>query len=499
MSEFILSRAALFPTLCIAFCLSGLALKAEDFPLEEFGLTRDEVAWLGSHRTIRVGGPKAFPPFHYYDEQGSVQGIAADYVGILAEMLGVRIETLAARPWPEVLQLARDRQIDLIACAARTSEREAYLTFSLPYLSFPMVIISRKDAPFIGGLGDLHGKSVALVREVSTYEWLMRDGIAITPRFAGTPLEALQNVAMGDADAYIGNLAACSYLIDKNGLANLKIAAPTTYGNYDLHIAVRSDWRVLASIINKALQAMPPEQHSAIRNRWINVRYEYGLRAVDILKWVLAVAGVSALVIAGFVRWNGKLKKEIAHRKKAEDDLAKVNLKLKILSDMDGLTNIPNRRRFDVALQAEWQRATRERLPLALIMADIDFFKAYNDNHGHQAGDDCLKSVAATLEGSLKRPGDLIARYGGEEFVTLLPDTDVEGARLLAEAMRSSVADLAIKHPESGAGYLTVSLGLAAMIPERSQKPEQLVELADVALYKSKHLGRNQVQIGQLR
>lgn len=437
------------------------------------------------------------PPFHYYDEQGAVQGIASDYVAILGEMLGVRIETLDAKPWPAVLQLAKNRDIDLIACAAKTGERETYLTFSLPYLSFPLVIVSRRDAAFIGGLGDLHGKSVAVIRAVSTYEWLTRDGIAIIPKLVGTPLEALQSVAMGDADAYIGNLAASSYLIEKNGLANLKVAAPTTYGNYNLHFAVRSDWAQFAAIINKALQAMPPEQHSEIRNRWINVRYEFGLRSVDVVKWVLAVAGVSALVIAGFVLWNSKLKREIANRKKAEADLALANMQLKVLSNKDGLTNIANRRRFDAALQAEWQRATRERLPLALIIADIDLFKSYNDRHGHQAGDECLKLVAKVLEDSLKRPGDLLARYGGEEFVALLPDTNVEGARQLAETMRSNIAELGIDHAQSSFGYLTLSFGLATMVPERSQKREQLVAAADHALYVSKQQGRNQLQIAQ--
>ncbi len=332
MSNPVVTRVVIIYLMCIAFGLIVYPLSADDKSLENIGLSREEIVWLEKHPTIRVGGPRAFPPFHYFEKDGTVQGIASDYTNILMEKLGISVEMLVDRPWPEVLQKANDREIDMIACAAKTADREIYLIFSHPYLSFPMVIISRKDAPFIGGLEDLHGKVVAVILEVSTYEWLMKDRIDITPRFVHTPLKALESVSLGDSDAYIGNLAASSYLIEKNGLANLKIAAPTTYGNYELYFAVRSDWPELVSIINKALAAMRPEQHSAIRNRWISVRYEYGLRAVDILKWVLLVACAAAALLTGIMIWNRKLKREVENRKKAEAALKEALTKVKTLS-----------------------------------------------------------------------------------------------------------------------------------------------------------------------
>ncbi len=122
---------------------------------------------------------------------------------------------------------------------------------------------------------------------------------------------------------------------------------------------------------------------------------------------------------------------------------------MEVLASLDGLTGIANRRFFDERLEVEWKRAFREKTSLSLIIADIDFFKAFNDTNGHLAGDDCLKKVAKVLQGSLRRPTDLVARYGGEEFVALLPNTGFEGALRLAKAMRLRVRSLAIAHPNS--------------------------------------------------
>ena len=168
--------------------------------------------------------------------------------------------------------------------------------------------------------------------------------------------------------------------------------------------------------------------------------------------------------------------------------------KLRQLSSLDGLTGIANRRTFDRALDLEWQRASRNADPLSLIMLDIDFFKDYNDSLGHQAGDDTLKKIAGTLRILFKRPGDLSARYGGEEFVVLLPQTGPGGAGLLADRLRSEVEMLGIVHPGSHISkVVTISLGVASLVPKRGSRPEELVSEADKALYQAKDEGRNRV------
>ena len=294
-------------------------------PKVEIPLTPEEEAWLSEHKVLRVAGPKAFPPFHYYEKDGTVKGMASDYIRFLMERLGVQMEIQWNLSWPEVLSKTREKEIDVIACAARSAEREVYLSFSNPYLNFPFVIISRRDGPFISGLDDLHGKKVSLIKRVTTYEWLKRDKIAVIPHFVNTPLEGLKAVSMDVADAYIGNLAAVSYMIEKNGLANLKVSAPTTYGNYNLYFAVRKDWPQLVSIINKALDSMKPGEHAAIRNKWLSVRFEYGISTADVLKWVLGIIGVAALILTTILFWNRKLTREIHERQKAEEALGKAH------------------------------------------------------------------------------------------------------------------------------------------------------------------------------
>jgi diguanylate cyclase (GGDEF)-like protein/PAS domain S-box-containing protein len=183
--------------------------------------------------------------------------------------------------------------------------------------------------------------------------------------------------------------------------------------------------------------------------------------------------------------------RNIRERKQAEEEL-------KRLSYLDGLTGVANRRRFDEDLGLEWRRMTRDAKPLSLIMCDIDFFKAYNDTYGHQGGDDSLRRVANTLNSVVGRPGDLVARYGGEEFVVILPETDSQNAKFLAEKMRSRVESLGIIHVSSQVcEVLTISLGVATSIPTRGSLPDELISSADQALYEAKTEGRNRVNLAK--
>ncbi|HEX9671003.1 MAG TPA: diguanylate cyclase, partial [Thermoanaerobaculia bacterium] len=175
--------------------------------------------------------------------------------------------------------------------------------------------------------------------------------------------------------------------------------------------------------------------------------------------------------------------------------LQEANAGLQLLSALDGLTGIANRRRFEEVLDLEWRRASRAGLPLAIAMVDIDHFKRYNDAQGHQRGDDCLVRVAHALAGSLHRAGDFVARYGGEEFVVVLPGSDEEQAVAYAETLRRGIEALAIPHADSApAGVVTVSAGVAAAVPEPGAPPAALVEAADRALYAAKRGGRNRVE-----
>lgn len=190
------------------------------------------------------------------------------------------------------------------------------------------------------------------------------------------------------------------------------------------------------------------------------------------------------------------LEAQIQQRIVAETALQLANQKLKRLAYVDGLTQIANRRLFDERLSQEWYRLKREKLPLSLILCDVDYFKQYNDNYGHQAGDDCLRSVAKAIRDSIRRPADLAARYGGEEFVVLLPNTNIEGAIQVAKAIQLHIKKLQIPHERSQVSqYVTVSLGVSCTIPTEAMTPEQLLLNVDLALYQAKIEGRDRLVI----
>jgi diguanylate cyclase (GGDEF)-like protein len=183
-------------------------------------------------------------------------------------------------------------------------------------------------------------------------------------------------------------------------------------------------------------------------------------------------------------------------REKLEEvlTLQEANRKLESLSSLDGLTGIPNRRSFDEYMNTEWKAAVRNQTPLSVIMTDIDYFKNYNDFYGHLQGDDCLIKVAKRMVSSIKRPKDFVARYGGEEFAVILPDTDEEGARYIAETIRRNIEELLIPHEASKVGpYITLSLGIHSAIPYSGSSYETFISNADVALYEAKFSGRNRV------
>jgi len=178
------------------------------------------------------------------------------------------------------------------------------------------------------------------------------------------------------------------------------------------------------------------------------------------------------------------------------EELQIANDRLKALSRVDGLTGIANRRRMDEALESEWRRMGRQEKHLSVIMCDIDHFKLYNDTYGHQRGDDCLTRVAKAIKNSINRPADLVARYGGEEFCVILPETTQEGAAILAEIIRENVKYLQLQHESSPVSKLvTLSLGVAAVIPDKNSKPVLLLEAADRALYQAKGNGRDRVEV----
>lgn len=216
--------------------------------------------------------------------------------------------------------------------------------------------------------------------------------------------------------------------------------------------------------------------------------------------WFISlIGGIFAHYVAKYIFGKNELFFELQNTKKRLslllEQYQEANEILTEMSSLDGLTRIPNRRFYDETLGKEWKRAIREKKNLSLIMLDIDQFKVFNDTYGHLLGDDCLQKVAQALKSTVKRSGDFVARYGGEEFSVILPNTDEDGALRVAENLRSTIESLEIPNINSKVKpYVTISVGVATIIPTEEIEFCELINLADKALYSAKENGRNQVR-----
>ncbi|MGV8042338.1 MAG: GGDEF domain-containing protein [Thermoanaerobaculaceae bacterium] len=232
------------------------------------------------------------------------------------------------------------------------------------------------------------------------------------------------------------------------------------------------------------------------------VELAFAIRPAPWVAWWawLGYAALAVLVVLGVLHLRTR-----AHRRREEElralmdartrELRQANELLVELSYLDPLTGIGNRRRFEERLLSEWKRAVRAKSYLSLVMIDIDHFKPYNDGYGHQRGDECLKAVATALVDGLPRAGDSVARYGGEEFAVILPLTDRTGAVKVAESLRVRVEALALPHGSSSvAPVVTISCGVATFVPTIDIHTDELIRLADEALYHAKQGGRNQTR-----
>ncbi|MEI6703536.1 MAG: transporter substrate-binding domain-containing protein, partial [Deltaproteobacteria bacterium] len=283
-------------------------------------LTAREHAWLDRKHTVRVRVGNA-PPYHLSNPEP--QGISVDYLKLIGKRFGINFNFVKSGTikWQEAVDdLTGERKwFDLLITMTRTQEREKEIVFTQDYLFSPWVIINRTDGAFVSHINDLNGKNVAVEQGYIVKERIAKEypQIKIVP--FNTSLEALKSVASGVTDAYIANLTIASYLINNNGLSNLKVAAPTPFGSHDQSMGVRKDWPELASIIDKALIAMSDAEESEISNRWLSIRYEYGVDMKTFWSWIAGLTATFLLVIAVTLVWNRRLKREIIRRVKAEE------------------------------------------------------------------------------------------------------------------------------------------------------------------------------------
>ena len=578
-------------------------------------LSEAEKQWLQAHPSIRLAVDIDWSPFEYIDDDSNYVGMAAEYINLVGQKLGIHFDIEKEKPWSEVVDAVKKRELDMFSCVVSTVQRREYADFTKPYLSFPMVIVTSDQVAYVNGIRDLKDETVAVVRGYATQDLLEKDHPNLDLYLADNVADALEKLSHGKVYAYIGNIATVNDVIRREGLTNIKISGETPY-RYELSMAVRNDWPEFAPILQKALDSITEQERDQIYRNWIKLRYEHGFD-YDLLWKVLAAV---FLVIGVILFWNWRLSKEIARRIEAEKlvqdarhRLEQANNKLvsyvdivdkyvitsstdkkgmitstsdafceisgysreeliggnhsivrhedmpesiyrelwrtissgntwegeiknkkknggyywvqayispnfdeqgnisgytaireditnkklaEELSVTDELTSLFNRRQFNNLFPQEMARAEREQKAFALMIIDVDYFKPYNDNYGHQQGDNVLQQVSGVLKDRLRRASDFAFRIGGEEFAVIVTVNNGDNAVAIAEILRQSIEALGILHEHNPvSSVVTVSIGLKIhQYPDEQPVDMDLIyRMADDALYQAKENGRNQV------
>ena len=294
---------------------SWLSIRSVNQPSDPtIQLSAKEKAWLKDHAQIRLGVDPAWGPVEFV-EKGQYKGVSSDYIKLIEQRLGVSMTPQLGLSWSQVIQEAKRSGLDVLPALARSSDRDTYLNFSRPYLSFPLVIFRRDNEPYISGLEDLRTERIAIEKSGIAQEYLSNDHPYLQQVVVDNAVEALTKLSLGEVDAFVGNLAVGSYHIGHLGLTNIKVAAPTPY-NYELRIGVSKQLPELVPILNKVLSSITPSEKAAIRNRWLSVRYD---TAVDYrLLWQVAFAALFLILLALAWAIQMRRQKEILRRSQSE-------------------------------------------------------------------------------------------------------------------------------------------------------------------------------------
>ncbi|MCG8550366.1 MAG: transporter substrate-binding domain-containing protein, partial [Desulfobacterales bacterium] len=284
-------------------------------------LTHDEKEWLRSHPAVRLGIDPAWPPFEFYSREHGYSGVAAEYINKIKNRLNISLEPQIGLTWQQVMERGRQKEIDLFPCIAPSPKRSQFLNFTNPYLSFPMVIAAETNFPFISGLEDLKGKTVAVAQGYISHEILQKDFPTLTLLPVESVAEGLKRISQNRADVFVGNLASITYSSKQTGLTNIKISAVTPY-KFDLSMGVRKDWPQLVSILDKLLTNMPQSEKNRIRDDWVRMQFEHQTNWTLLWKWILGMTLVSGTILGIILFSNNKLKKAEASLRESHKDLA---------------------------------------------------------------------------------------------------------------------------------------------------------------------------------
>ncbi|MBF0201400.1 MAG: transporter substrate-binding domain-containing protein [Desulfamplus sp.] len=428
------------------------------------------------------------PPYEQAVEGGSYEGIIAGYYKAIFKKMGVKLKWVVVENQESAAEEIKNGKCDLLSMVHGSEIKDILLT--TPYVEYPLVIATDSGSLFITSLDNITDQEIGIVENSIFHDDIVKKYPAIKFVNVESVPRGLGMLQRGELFGFIHTLPEIGHHIQNRRMFDIKISGEISH-RVEFRSGVHKNNGILLGIMEKAIHSLSAEEKNNLFHNWIRVTYEKGVNH-DLL-WQSGL--VFSFIVAFFIYRHISINRYNRKLFTLNREFAQANRKLEAISYLDGLTKIPNRRRFDDVLEKEWHRCERNQHYLTLIMLDIDYFKLYNDRYGHLMGDDCLKKVAEAINLVPGRSSDFVARYGGEEFGIILPDTDMNGAKAVAKRVLSDIEKLKIPHEDSLiSDYISVSLGVASVVPSNLMFPRQLVDFADQLLYQAKEGGRNRYE-----
>jgi diguanylate cyclase (GGDEF)-like protein len=458
--------------------------------------TEEEREYISKNHVIRFAAEFDNYPISFYNKhEKQWQGVAIDVIREIEKITDLSFE-VANEPnveWHVLLKLLENGDIPMVSELIRTKDREGrFIWPETPLIQDRHALISKLEYPNIS-INEVLRAKVGFVKGTAH----AKSFNILFPNHSNavefkTTAEALEALMAGNIDLLMASnntiLAVLHYMEHPGFKVNILFDIP-----YEAFFGFNKNERILSSIVDKALKLIDVKR---ISEQWKHKNYDYRIKLASIqFKWLISVAGLFLLIIILLlvlykrIRGEGKRLEDLVQQRTME-----FNELLQIMEGMsltDQLTNLPNRRNFNMRLTIEWRIAIRESQPISFLMIDIDYFKIYNDRYGHQQGDEVLRIIANGIQKTLKRPSDFAARWGGEEFAVLLPNTDADGAMNIAELIRKNIEKEDVTLTNGEITKVTVSIGVNSQFPKRDESLEAFIFVADKELYNAKEKGRN--------
>jgi polar amino acid transport system substrate-binding protein len=462
-------------------CLAALALFSErSFSLD---LSPEEKLWLHNLPPLRFSEVE-WEPLSYTSDYPAYKGLIADYLEIICNATGIRMDFILSETWQEVLDRFKNKEIDLIPALALEDDVQTEVLFTDPYTSFPLVIVTRPGMDFIAYTHELEGKKVGVGKGYTSHNFMKNNYPTIELITTANVPEGLQLLSKGRIDAFVGHLAVVMDAIRKSGL-DLRIAGKTEYV-FEHRMGLPPEHAQTVAVFNKVFAHISPEEHNRIYNKWIRIKMDQTNYS---MAWKILIG--TGILIAGTAYWNRKLSSEKKRIQQLLNDLNALkvqleekNSELNKLAVTDQLTGLYNRLKLDETFRYEADRSAACSHSFGIILMDIDYFKDINDQYGHQTGDRILVCISKLVLSSIRKT-DILGRWGGEEFLIICPEIDENGIMKLAEKLKNTIETYSFPEIRT----CTASFGLS--LYQKNEDIAQLMKRADDALYMAKKTGRN--------